>query len=193
MAGYRLYGGQAADQFSGESPAGATAEVWTTAVGGVRLLDLLDVSGAPTDRVTADDAGLFRFSARDQLGSLWLDPGLASGTRFVVHPSDIGDRLLALENLYNVAVVVQGQTDAFSAWSVRANDAIRGTQVLGDQATRALDGLAAQVQSLRDGIAAGVASQQALLSRLDDAFASLQQAVDQQASPTDPSPDQPTS
>ncbi len=175
MTTYRSYGCSAADQFTGPGAAGATASVWTQRVGGLQILDLQTTANVATNQITADANGYYPFRAPDSLGALWLDPGLASGQRFLAQPADLADRVLALEGLLSqVPVLSAAVADFARAWSSESGSMTSTVQAAGQssasaaaattQATQALAGLGQQVQALLsrvDGAAADITALQA--------------------------------
>ena len=86
----RSFYGQSAADFTtdktGRIRGRITQTVWTTAVGGTQVFDLLDADGTPVTAVTSDADGLVSFQGPDGYhAGLWLDDG--DGARLLCRPT----------------------------------------------------------------------------------------------------------
>jgi len=186
VTAYRPYGGGPADQLTaaGAGSPGATASVWDALVDGNRVVDLINGDGVPTDHVTADQFGLFRFQAPTGLGTLYLDTGVAGGQRFPVQPADLGDRLLQVETAVNGAVALKTFADSLGVQFTTAVTEVRSALV---QIAATADSAQRAASAASDAVAA--AGRQA--AGLSDEMSTLTARVDALTPPASAPPSAP--
>ena len=162
-----LYGGTAADMLFTIDPvtgdvkpaAGGTAGVWTAPAGGQAITNLQDASGNAVTHVTAAADGTYGFGAPDGLGTLYVDSGLPSGSRFACQPTALATTVLGL-------LATAGDASALDALTsqVAALTAIQTAQAT------TIDGHTSTIGTLT----ATQATQAAVITGLQQAVAALQ-------------------